>query len=140
MNGFLINDKTKLWHSVRNPGMPQFIWYDFRVRRFSPARISFHPRRDRPNPKAQSLKEQTPTKFQFIGSNDAVCDRNSAWTVLCEDLSGEPVASRNENRECRVDGQQPEFRCLGLKILAVHRLYVGSGNFSTLSGIRIWAH
>ena len=131
--GFMINGTTKLWHSgpKSNPEpLPHFIWYDFRVRQLSPDRISFRPRRGT----FYAAKNQTPTKFQFIGSNDAVCSTKSNWIVLCENLSGKPVESQEETRGCRVNKRHAKFRCLGIKIL--DNLVQG---VSSLRGIRMWA-
>ena len=138
--GFLINDTTRFWHTavkLLDP-LPLFIWYDFRVRRLIPARISFHPRRDSNRwlwgNSADAAKKQTPTQFQFVGSNDASCGVEAVWTVLCEDLGRNPVTSQDETRGCPVNKRQSKFRCLGLKILAnQHQAH------SSLSGIRMWA-
>ena len=39
--------------------------------------------------------DRTPTAFQLIASNDAVCSGDSAWTVLCEDLNAPAINQTN---------------------------------------------
>ena len=153
MYGFVVEDPTKFWFSgpkapkaPKAPNyerLPVYIWYDFQRHQVAPTRISFHPRRADTNAADRrcNLERKTPTQFQFVGSNDAVCHRNSTWTILCEDRSGKPFASQDETRQCSVDDAaplplRPKFRCLGLKILAVNS---GNDRFGAcLSGIRMW--
>ncbi len=116
-NGFVIKDRNKLWASGPQERLPVFIWYDFKNRQIIPTRISFHPRRDTTVSQTWNsmdfAKRLTPTKFQFVGSNDAVCNRNSTWTILCKDLSGNQIASQNETRQCRVEKWAPPMPACG---------------------------
>ena len=82
-------------------------------------------------------KERMPAKFQFMGSNDAVCDAKSNWSVLCERTSFEEIRL-GERRGCEV-GQYlalTKFRCLGIKVLSTIK-EVGK---AALAEIRVWAN
>ena len=94
-------------------------------------KISFQPR--------QGLIEwavkQTPTHFQFIGSNDEICTKDSDWSVLGE-ATAPQIKSFGERRQCYVgDGSAPccKFRCLGIKVLAVLQ-----GSEASIDNIQIW--
>ena len=111
----------------------RFIWYDFKERRVIPAKISFMPRND---VHSGIYNPEMPSKFQFVATNDVICNDDSHWSVICDgDYTGEDVQSIDEQRFCqsKSPGQQ-KYRCLGLKILANH-----NHPFSSLRGIRIWA-
>jgi secreted trypsin-like serine protease len=112
---------------------PLYLWYDFE-KPFRPADISF-----RPQPGPPRRFDDEVTKFQFIGTNDKTCNKNSSWTVLCEDLSGKPFANSLETHFCLVkDSDYTTFRCLGLRILASytrHKYYIG---YASVSNIRMW--
>ena len=135
--GFLQGSEF-IWHSghsqPRKPEkLPVFIWYEFADPQFCPIEISFHPRQN--EPEADNFKKQTPTRFQFIGTNDENCSTNSDWTVICENQTRSPEF-RNETRHCRVDPKNQlcqGFRCLGLKVLANKEM-----GWVSLNGIRMW--
>ena len=83
--------------------------------------------------------------FQLVGSNDAVCDENSKWEVLCQDLSGTPIESMADRRSCRVHIDDfnycPKFRCVGIKVLQNKFNADDSGKvYVALTGIRMWAY
>ena len=77
----------------------------------------------------------TPTSYQFVGSNAAVCNDDSTWTILCEDLSDRVWRNDHEVRYCKV---KPEivgkFRCLGIRVLANRR----TDGWTSLRNIRMW--
>ena len=121
----------RAWHSAPY-SLPAFIWYNFDQYRFCPAGISFRPAQEISLEKAVA---RFPTKYQFIGSNDAECNRNSSWTALCEDLSGKAISSKTEKHECRVNLEEQscrKFGCLGIKVLDVVDRYV------VLQNIAMW--
>ena len=138
------------WHAgprgVIPKPFPVFIWYEFRDA-VTPAEISFRPRQDcasgvgvsnaRSRAAAATCATLTPTKFQFVGSNDQICDDFSAWTVLCEDFADEAFASMRETRFCAADPARiadTQFRCLGLKIFGTKNV----DGWTSLNNIRIW--
>ena len=78
-----------------------------------------------------------PSSYQFVGSNDAVCNDAATWTVLCEDTSDRPWRSVWEVRYCRVKPEMTEkFRCLGIRALANHR--ADPHCWISLRNIRMW--
>ena len=76
-----------------------------------------------------------PSSYQFVGSNDAVCNDAATWTVLCEDLTDRAWRNEWEVRYCKVKPEMKEkFRCLGLRVLANRR---GDG-WTSLRNVRMW--
>ena len=124
------------WRSIYKPPQlfPAYIWYDFRSRRIRPTLITFLPRQDRQNSRAQLKK--TPSKFRFVGTNDAICNEDSDWSILCEGRSNDrpTIESLTIERGCHVSNPDlSAFRCLGLKIDSSF-----SAVQAVLSLIRIW--
>jgi len=122
------------WHSGKNTGgvsanLPQYIWYDFKTISIRPAEISFQP--------AQSgdAMQGTPTAYQFIGSNDDVCNMYATWTVLCEDMSDKVWRNTWEVRYCKVKPEVTEkFRCFGIRVLKNRR----KDGWTSIRNIRMW--
>jgi len=121
------------WHSGPHEGpsqtLPVMIWYDFKSSGVQPAEVSFQP--------AQSgnTLQKAPSSYQFVGSNDSVCDLYATWTILCEDLSDREWRSINEIKYCKVKSEiREKFRCLGLRVL--NNRY-GDG-WVALRNIRMW--
>lgn len=117
-SAFLQNIK-EAWASGKYPNevrvpAPHLIWYDFpEGKAFVPAEVSFRPRQD----VAQGW-QHAPTKWQFVGTNDVTCDQNSAWAILCEDLSGAGYKTNNDIKFCSVPLHfNRKYRCLGIRIL-----------------------
>ena len=113
---------------------PHLIWYDFKYA-VLPGRVSFRPRHD----KACGDRGFWcgATKWQFIGTNDEVCDQNSAWTILCEDLSGRPFERSRQSKYCEVERSvQGAFKCLGISVL--DSSHDGSYSCVSISGVRMW--
>lgn len=110
---------------------PHFIWYDFPSEKaFIPAEVTFRPRVD-----GKAFTE-SPTKWQFVGTNDQFCSENSAWTVLCEDLLGIPFSHVRDIKFCKVEPQlKIKFRCLGLRLLANH-----GGSDICVHSVRFFEH
>ena len=76
-----------------------------------------------------------PSSYQFVGSNDAVCNDAATWTVLCEDLIDRPWRNEWEVKYCKVKPEMKEkFRCLGLRVLANRR----SDGWTSLRNVRMW--
>jgi len=123
------------WHigPIKGPraaqNLPVMIWYDFKTRSIKPAEVSIQP--------AQSggATQGAPSSWQLVGSNDVHCDDDSAWTVLCEDLSDRKWRNYWEVRYCRVKPEMNEkFRCMGLRVLNNQR----SDGWTSLRNIRLW--
>ena len=135
MNAFL-TDPKKIWHSGPRVGktpLPAYVWYDFVTRQIRPAKVSFRPRQD----DLPGAKKQTPGYFQLVGTNEADCNEDSQWQVLCQDLSGIPVESLADRRSCQVrreDIRGQSFRCVGIRILQVDS-WEGKISFG---GVRLW--
>jgi len=111
----------------RNP--PVSVWYDFKTMQIRPDHVSLQP--------AQSgaALQGAPSSYQFIGSNDQVCDDSAKWTILCEDLSDKAWRSHFEVRYCKVRPEITEkFRCLGIRALKNHR----PDGYTSIRNIRIW--
>jgi len=137
-NAFL-RDSDVYWNSGRDATgngayiktpFPHLLWYEFPTA-FIPGRVSF-----RPCPVKDCVPEHHwagARKWQFIATNDAVCDENSAWTILCEDLSGKHFESEWQTKYCVADPNvNEEFRCVGISVLD------GSYPRSVISGVRMW--
>ena len=76
-----------------------------------------------------------PSSYQFVGSNDAVCNDAAIWTVLCEDLSDRAWRNEYEVRYCKVKPEMTEkFRCLGIRALANRR----NDGWTSIRNIRMW--
>ena len=113
---------------------PHLIWYEFKSA-VLPGRVSFRPRQDT----GCGAKGYWcgATKWQFIGTNDEVCDENSAWTILCEDLSGKPFERPRQSKYCEVASSvHGAFKCLGISVL--DSSYAGSYSCVSISGVRMW--
>ena len=103
--------------------------YDFRTA-FVPGCVSFRPRiGDGCDPGKCGA-----TKWQFIGTNDKVCDQRSAWKILCEDLSGKYFDTMMQNKYCIVD-TETKYKCLGISVWESSYAY---SPIVMISGIRMW--
>merc|ERR1711872_436503 len=86
---YAFSDKSH-WHLGRDsPGkysrFPVLVWYEFPEEKlFVPGRVSFRGRQDST---LTVVQQQTPSEWQFVGSNDQSCGKFGTWTVLCEDRS-----------------------------------------------------
>ena len=86
-------------------------------------------------PAQKGAVDGAPSSYQFVGSNDAVCNDGATWTVLCEDTSDRKWRSVWEVRYCKVKPEMTEkFRCLGIRALANHR----PGGGTSMRNIRMW--
>jgi len=121
----------KAWHSGKSgSNFPIMIWYDFKSRSIDVAEMSFQPGQS----KAEYLGK-TPTSYQFVGSNDKVCNDSATWAVLCEDLSNRPWTRYSEVRYCKVKPEvKKKFRCFGIRVLN-NRVTSGQTN---MRNIRFW--
>ena len=120
--------------SITNSGSPpEYVWYDFK-RQLRPAKISYLPRKSSVG-NASFVRVK---RFQFVGTNDPFCSKNSDWKVLCEGESA-PYKSLDDERGCTVPAEQymGTFHCLGLKSLV--KADTSTGEVS-LRGIRIWTY
>jgi len=135
-------DTNQYWHSGRNSKaagelvipFPHLIWYEFKSP-VLPGRVSFRPRHDTGCGNAGYWCGAT--KWQFIGTNDEICDENSAWTVLCEDLSGRHFERPRQSKYCEVGTEiKGAFKCLGISVL--DSSYNGGYSCVSISGVRMW--
>jgi len=140
-NAFMRNDQS--WMSGKNASgegkyvfFPHLIWYEFKTGNAPvPAEISF-----------TAVKfAHGPTKWQFVGSMDKGCDENSAWAVICEDLSGERFDSDNIYKSCKTEKKfYFEFLCFGIRVLAApfdkdkYERWHYTEPIAMISNIRIW--
>jgi len=126
---FIINHPYG-WNSGGDAPSPVMIWYEFPSDRiFVPARVSFRSRQD-------CCLVDTPTMWQFVGSNDEECGKYGSWTVLCEERSN--IASPNKfyTRYCEVDENiYKKFRCLGISVLNTRHT---TSNNKALKDVRMW--
>ena len=76
-----------------------------------------------------------PTSYQFVASNDNVCNDGATWTVLCEDLSNTAWSGYQDTKYCRVKPEMKgKYRCLGLRVLKNQ----DPKGWVTLRNIRVW--
>jgi len=123
------------WHIGKSPtgkdepqSAPVMIWYDFKSDGIRAAEVSLQPAQ-------KGYVDGAPSSYQFVGSNDAVCNDAATWTVLCEDTSDRKWRSVWEVRYCKVKPEMTEkFRCLGIRALANHR----PDGWMSLRNIRMW--
>jgi len=130
----------KVWQSGRDATgngdlgvpFPHLIWYDFK-KAFIPRRVSFRAA----YPGCNQPGFCGATKYQFIGTNDEVCNRYSKWTVLCEDMSGALFERKTQSKYCTIDPwvYREPFRCLGVSVL--DSAYPGYVTV-TMAGLRMW--
>ena len=140
-NNAFIRGNALPWFSgsdKKNTGIfPQMVWYDFgHGKAFVPARVSF---RGRPDCENLSCRQQTPSIWEFVGSNDNACAGSGNWTVLCQDLSDVVPRDMMETKFCDVNYsnptmQQREYRCLGINAIRAHNPY----GWTALSNARMW--
>ena len=130
------------WHSGHDANgageavipFPHLIWYDFKSP-IVPGRVSFRPRHDTACGNAGYWCGAT--KWQFIGTNDEICDEYSAWTILCEDLSGKHFERSRQSKYCEVGIEiKGAFKCLGISVL--DSSFAGTYSCVSMSGIRMW--
>ena len=137
-NAFLTGSHS-IWHSGADADgggtvavpFPHLIWYRFPAP-FRPGQVSFRPRLGAGcDPGFCGA-----TKYQFVGTNDQVCDQYSRWTILCQDLSGEVFKRRSSSKYCLVkDDIREEFTCLGINVLESS---FGRQSEVSMNGIRMW--
>jgi len=110
-----------IWLSGHGTGepipYPHHIWYDFVERRVFPKRVLFHKDVKDNLARKEKYKDNGPTKWEFVGSNDSPCNQFSAWTVLCDDYSGKNYTNASSIKFCDVEGVTNGFRCLGISVL-----------------------
>jgi hypothetical protein len=122
------------WHAGPGSGNayspPLILWYDFKTATgIQPAEVSLQPCQ------TGGGLQGAPSSYQFIGSNDAVCNDDATWTILCEDLSDRAWRSHWEVRYCKVKPEIHEtFRCLGIRALANHR----PDGWTSMRNVRMW--
>jgi len=132
-NAFKVQQPTEIgWHignaAKEAHNLPLSIWYDFKSEGIRPAEVSFQPSQ-------KTRIDKAPSSYQFVGSNDAVCNDAATWTVLCEDTSDRPWRSAWEVRYCKVKPEMTEkFRCLGIRVLNNLR----KDGWTALRNIRMW--
>jgi len=134
VDAFLHTGRDAFGNGDRTFPFPHLIWYNF-PSAVLPGRVSFRPRHDKAC--GDHGYWCGATKWQFIGTNDEVCNENSAWTILCEDLSGKPFERSRQSKYCEVERSvQGAFKCLGISVL--DSSYDGPYSGVSISGIRMW--
>jgi len=130
------------WHSGQDASgqgesaipFPHLVWYKF-ASPIVPGRVSFRPRHD--SGCGSTGYWCGATKWQFIGTNDEICDEYSAWTILCEDLSGKHFERPRQSKYCEVERNViGAFKCLGISVL--DSSYDSTHSCVSVSGIRMW--
>jgi len=125
-NGWHIGGHDTTNKEAGNP--PVMIWYDFKSDGIRAAEVALQPAQ-------KGEVNGAPSSYQFVGSNDAVCNDGATWTVLCEDTSDRKWRSVWEVRYCKVKPEMTEkFRCLGIRALANHR----PTGWMSMRNIRMW--
>ena len=125
-----------IWHSGSEENAASsslFVWYEFKLPVKYPIKLSFEPR-------PVTSQQQTPKQFQFVGTNDKDCSKTSQWSVICDGFYAEEPET-GEIRGCEAQKEKVmdslrrhrEFRCLGIKILAVHW-----GQFAAMRNVKMW--
>ena len=127
--------KNAMGLGPKNMPFPHLIWYDFVNRRVSPIRVSLRADQNGGDSANNTSWFNGPTKWQFIGSNDDICNEKSSWTTLCEDLSGEKLKRKTEIKLCHVTGTTAAFQCLGISVLDAPN---ESESKAIISTIRMW--
>jgi len=88
---------------------PQMLWCEFDDWKV-PAGITFLP--------CQGDKGWHVTKWQFVASKDSICNKNSPWEVICEDLSGTGYKGSKQGKGCFAGKEvQEKYRCIGIRVL-----------------------
>ena len=125
------------WSSKHDPitnkydRFPILVWYEFPAENtFIPGRVSFRGRQDTDEGRAQ-----TPTQWQFVGSNDARCGKFGKWTVLCEDRSNFDIPITAWTKYCDVDEKIfKKYKCLGINVLNAKF----NGGHTSFRDVRMW--
>ena len=77
------------------------------------------------------IVNDVPTRYQIVANNDRNCGKDSAWNIICEDLSGAKVSYRYTTKRCVMEDHKKRFRCYGIRILGTtydNSPYVGVSN------------
>jgi len=91
---------------------PQMLWCEFDDAKV-PAGVTFLPSQDQ----AQANYRHV-TKWQFVASKDYICNKNSPWEVICEDLSGTGYKGSKQGKGCFAGKEvQEKYRCIGIRVL-----------------------
>jgi len=91
---------------------PQILWCRFDEPKV-PAGVTFLP----VQAKAQA-NDWHVTKWQFVSSKDSKCNQNSAWEVICEDLSGTGFVRKTASKGCFAGKEvQEKYKCFGIRVL-----------------------
>merc|ERR1712200_354563 len=125
-------DSSRGFHSRKPERYPVLVWYEFPEEKlFVPGRVSFRGRQDA----GLAPPLQTPSEWQFIGSNDQTCGKFGKWTILCEDRTNVGPATMSSTKYCDVDEKIfKKFKCLGISILN-NRDKTGHASFRD---VRMW--
>jgi len=121
------------WHNANEAAdrvFPDIVWYEFPAgKSFVPGRVSFRGRQD-------CCLNQTPTVWQFVGSNDESCGKYGNWSILCGDNSNAAYPNKFWTKYCDVDDKiTTAFRCLGIMVLNTHEDKNGA---ASLRDVRMW--
>jgi len=91
---------------------PQMLWCEFDDPKV-PAGITFLPSQN-----SGDANQFHVTKWQFVASKDYICNKNSPWEVICEDLSGTGYKGSKQGKGCFAGKEvQEKYRCIGIRVL-----------------------
>jgi len=91
---------------------PQTLWCRFDDAKV-PAGVTFFPTQLR-----SWANQRHVTKWQFVASFDSDCNQNSAWEVICEDLSGSLFTHKTGSKGCFAGKEvQEKYKCFGIRVL-----------------------
>lgn len=116
------------------PDLPLYIWYEFPATAlFVPGIVSFFPH------SSSSYYNDYPVDYQFVGSNDKTCQKDSNWVVLGEvnHNTHSHTQYKYERSYCKAAPAivQP-FRCVGIKVMNTNDW--ASNGYIALRGIQFW--
>jgi len=113
--------------------LPVTIWYKFKDGiSIIPRRVSFQASNGHYSGISSGFQA---TKWQFVGTDSATCNKHSYWETVCEDTSGSVSSDKNHIKGCTVDKSiTKSFTCLGIRALESQDSY-GRVAFRN---IRIW--
>jgi len=97
------------WWAIK---CPQMLWCQFDDPKV-PAGVTFLPCQS-----SKCDKHLHVTKWQFVASKDSICNENSPWVVICEDLSGTGFKGTHQGKGCFAGKEvQEKYRCIGIRVL-----------------------
>ena len=117
---YAFNNVTGYWLSEEGINFPKMIWYQF-PKFFIPAELTF-------------VSEVR--RFQFVGTNDDVCNEKSSWTMLSQDFDSEAKEFGFLVKVLQVPALYGKsYQCLGLRLFDKGRDMDG---IVSVGNVRMW--